>query len=546
MTESNRPDGRTLVFGVDALCEGVLSRLPPGTAPTMRSLIAEGTSGPLESQLPPWTPSAWPSIYTGVNPGKHGVYGFLRFTGYDWDVVNATDVREHALWELLSEQGLRSVVVNVPVTHPPATFDGALIPGYTAPSDPDCHPEGLLDTVREEIGEYRLYNRQLSEGATRDERVNGYETVTAQRGDAFRFLIEREDPDFGFIQFQQSDTVFHEFPEDADATERVYAAIDAEIEETIEAVDPETVVLVSDHGIGPYDGYEVRPNSLLRDRGYVETSTETELPSWSELSKREIRADPSDGDADASGGGGPSAAERVLSSMAAVGLTSQRIGTALRRLRLDGVVLKVVPSGMVKAASEHVDFAGSTAYMRDRIELGVRINLAGREPDGIVDPDEYEAVRSELIDLLTSLRTPDGTPAFENVVRREEVFEGPYVDEAPDIVVVPTTFDQYLTASVREETFGSPREPWNHKLHGTLAIAGDGIDAGEFDDAHLLDVAPTVLASFGLPPSDRMDGEVLAPFDAGPPDAYPEYQGATTSTDDAAIEDRLADLGYLE
>ncbi len=66
-------------------------------------------------------------------PGKHGVYDFLSFDGYHWNVVNATHVRERPIWELLGEHGIRSVVVNVPVTHPAREFDGALIPGMTAP-----------------------------------------------------------------------------------------------------------------------------------------------------------------------------------------------------------------------------------------------------------------------------------------------------------------------------------------------------------------------------------------------------------------------------
>ena len=193
MADTATADIDTLVFGVDALSHDILSRLPSGTAPTIESLVDDGVSGPLESQLPPWTPSTWPTIYTGVNPGKHGIYGFLRFEGYDWDVVNATDIHEYTLWELLSLQGRSSVVVNAPVTHPPPTFDGALIPGYIAPEDPDCHPAGLLEEVREAIGEYRLYNRQLSEGASKDERIDGYEEVVGMRGRAFRYLLDREE-----------------------------------------------------------------------------------------------------------------------------------------------------------------------------------------------------------------------------------------------------------------------------------------------------------------------------------------------------------------
>ena len=541
MVDSSTVDIDALVFGVDALSHDILSRLPSGTAPTIESLVEDGVSGPLESQLPPWTPSAWPSIYTGVNPGKHGIYGFLRFEGYDWDVVNSTDIREHTLWELLSQQDRSSVVVNAPVTHPPPTFDGALIPGYIAPEDPECHPEGLLDEVRDATGEYRLYNRQLSDGASKAERIDGYETVIEMRGRALRYLLERERPDMGFIQFQQSDTVFHEFPEDDRTSARVYEAIDSEIEATLEMCDPDAVVLVSDHGIGPYDGYEVRPNTLLREQGFVETSTDSEKPAWTTISKQRLR----------NGGeettrAGKSAAEAVLSAAASVGITSQRMGAVLERLHLDQAVLRVVPDEFVKAAGEHVDFPQSVAYMRDRIEIGIRINLEGREPEGIVPPDEYESVRSELIDLFETLETPDGNPAFDEVLPREEVFDGPYLEDAPDVIIVPRAFDQFLSAAIRDSVFGEPREPWNHKRHGIVSVSGPDIEPDEVEGAHLLDIAPTVLSLLGVPPSDRMDGDVLAGFDPIDPIEYPEYSGGEAETDDTDVESRLADLGYIE
>ena len=538
----------TLVIGVDALSHDVLSRLPDGTTPTIDAIISEGASGKLEAQLPPWTPSTWPSIYTGVNPGKHGVYGFLRFEGYDWEIVDGTDVREHALWELLSEEGYRSVVVNVPVTHPPAEFDGVLVPGYTAPEDADCHPAGLLEEIRDAIGEYRLYNAQLSEGATREERIDGYEELTRMRGEAFRYLLTREDPDFGFIQFQQSDTVFHEFPEEEEAPRRVYAAIDDEIKRMLNEHDPRNVVIVSDHGIGPCEGVEFRPNTLFRDHGLVETSADAEKPSWSQLATQTLRKG-ADGTATATERS-PSTAERALSAAASVGLTSQRIGAVLETLHLDEAVLRVVPNDLVRAGSEHVDFPRSRAYMRDRIEMGIRINLAGREPDGTVEPDAYEGVRSGIITTLSDLESPDGKPVFDSVLPREEVFSGPYVDDAPDIVTVPRAFDVFLSASVLDDPFGTPRQAWNHKLHGIVAVSGPGIPATELHGAHMLDVAPSVLSLIEAPVSDRMDGTALPVIEESDRITYPDYEdadvGSTDTTPGDGVEERLSNLGYLE
>jgi len=111
---------RALVVGIDAACGAVLEPLfEAGETKRLRTLFEAAVAGSLASTMPPWTPSAWPSLYTGTNPGKHGVFGFLDFDGYDWDVVDATRVREPPVWQLLDYHDMSSVVVNVPVTHPP-------------------------------------------------------------------------------------------------------------------------------------------------------------------------------------------------------------------------------------------------------------------------------------------------------------------------------------------------------------------------------------------------------------------------------------------
>ena len=532
---------RTLVIGVDGASLEVLAARGEKVIPRITELFEEGVSGALESQLPPWTPSAWPSMYTGVNPGKHGVYGFLRFDGYDWDIVNYSDVKEHTLWELLSEYGMTSVVVNAPVTHPPKSFNGALVPGYIAPENPTCHPKGLLSDLRAELGEYRVYTDGPGDGATDREWIADYTELIEMRGEAFRYLVDRFDPAFGFLQFQQTDTVFHEHPTNDTIVDGVFAAVDREIAATIDACDPDVVFLVSDHGLGEYDGDEFRVNSFLRDRGdVVTTAGEGGMPSWASISRNQLQND-SGGD-DRS----PTSLERALSVAAKAGLTSQRMARIVRRLGLEDVVLRVVPTDAIRAATERVDFERSRAYMRDRIELGIRINLDGREPNGLVSESEYASLRAELIDAFTAIRTPDGTPVFESVFRREEVFSGPYLDDAPDIILVPNEFDQFVSATVRPSQFGAPPEPWNHKRFGFIAATGDVDTSCDLTGAHLLDVAPTVLATLDIPASDRMDGLLLPLVDEVGVEEYPPYRGEDVDTDDSAVEDRLADLGYLE
>ncbi|WP_121823405.1 alkaline phosphatase family protein [Halostella salina] len=543
MESRERTGPSTVLVGIDAACRGVLDPLvDAGAVPNIAELL-EGASGPLESQVPPWTPSAWPSLYTGTNPGKHGVFDFLAFDGYDWDVVNATHVDERPLWSHLDRTGRSSVVVNVPVTHPPDEFDGALVPGYVAPEDPDCHPPGLLRELRDAVGEYRVYPETVDGDAAQR---RAYARTARSRGEAFRYLVDRLDPDFGFVQFQVTDTVFHERPGDREAVRAVYEAVDEQVGAIRRECDPDTVVLASDHGMGRYRGHEFRVNEFLRKSGDVRAVRGGDgMPTWATVRDGQLKAGEAEVERESTAADGVAAA--AMAGLAKVGLTSQRIERALDAVGLADAVAERVPSAVASAGTEQVDFPASRAYVRSRIECGVRINLQGREPSGVVPPDEYEAVRDDLIERLSAVRTPDGEPVFEDVARREAYYEGPHVDSAVDVVTVPAAFDHFLSARLAGSQFGEPSEPWNHKRDGVVAIAGDGVDeSASLSDAHLFDVAPTVLATMGVPAADRMDGSVLPAVDPVGDRSYPDYGRRTATTADDAVKERLANLGYME
>jgi predicted AlkP superfamily phosphohydrolase/phosphomutase len=166
-----------------------------------------------------------------------------------------------------------------------------------------------------------------------------------------------------------------------------------------------------------------------------------------------------------------------------------------------------------------VDFANSTAYVRPGGERGVRINLCGREPDGTVRPSEYEATRAQLIRVLTDPETPRGDAVFARVAPREAVYEGACLDAAPDVVTVPTNASPQSDSSCSETHVGCRRD-------GIVAVTGGAIDQTEaIDDARLVDVAPTVLATLGVPRSDQMDGDPLAVVDPSPVATHPSVAG---------------------
>jgi len=171
--------------------------------------------------------------------------------------------------------------------------------------------------------------------------------------------------------------------------------------------------------MGKVTGDEFRANEFLRDAGYVSAQSGGEgMPDWSKSWENDLLEGAVAGDS------GPGALERAMNLAATVGLTTQRIADALERVGLKEPIGTRVPNDMIRAASEQVDFPNSRAYVRSKSELGVRINLEGREPNGQVPAAAYERVRDELIETLSAVRTPDGEPMFDAVEPRETYFRG--------------------------------------------------------------------------------------------------------------------------
>ena len=267
------------------------------------------------------------------------------------------------------------------------------------------------------------------------------------------------------------------------------------------------------------------------------------MPNWTKSWENDLLEGEDAGEHD------KSVLEHAMAAAARVGITTQRVANALDRVGLKEPIGRRVPNDVIRAASEQVDFPESQVYMRSKSELGLRINLEGREPEGVVPEEEYEAVREEVIEELRSVRTPDGDPVFDAVEPRETYFDGPHVEDAPDVVTVPADFDTAVTADLGQGQFGEPMEPWNHKRTGVVAAAGPAFDEGvslEDAGATIFDVAPTICSLFDVPIDAAMDGETLPIVEGTDEAEYPAYESEPiAATDDGTVEDRLSDLGYL-
>jgi len=372
----------------------------------------------------------------------------------------------------------------------------------------------LLADLDDAVGGYRVY---ADRGATGDDWTRDVRRLVASRATAFTSLVDRVDPAFGLLAFHQTGRVLADRPEDEAAVAAVFDAVDDAVAAVLDATAPDAVVLASEHGVAPVAGPSFRVNDFLRDADL-------------------LAADPGPGGVPPPGAdrrpAQPAAADGPLARLAsaaaaATGATSQRVEALAERAGLGGALGGLVPDRVSRAARERVDPSSSVAYARTGTEYGVRVNRAGREPDGVVSPAEYPSVRSDVVDALRAVRTPDGARAFSAVGPAAQFFGGPHVSEGPDVVTVPHRYDVHLDASLRGRPFGDPPDGYVRVPRGVVALAGDAVDTGvAIEGPHLFDVAPTVLASLGVPPSGRMDGTALAPVSGPEPDEYAPYTGS--------------------
>ncbi len=529
---------RVSVVGFDG---GTWDLLKPwmqaGLLPNLARLEEQGSTGVLSSTIPPWTPTAWSSFATGKNPGKHGVFGFsTRTTDGSIRWVSSKSIRTPTLWRILSDNGLRVGLLNVPLTYPPEDLNGFVVSGFpTPPNAPDLSaPRELFEELRAQLGDY-VVDMDLDGVWGRDvpERealalLERLEQMTRKRCAALSYLLERYPTDFLMVVFVASDRIQHMFwkyldpaeplyhrpeaPRYRDRIMRSYALMDQSLGQLLDLTGEDGYVfLVSDHGFGPRDKLFLM-NKWLRHQHLQKQQT----------------------------------AKALLKSV------SRRLGLWNRK-----GLSKMLPEGLKNDPC--IDWRQTQAHAGSIYESGIYLDL-GEAPDrGALD-----GLRGRLTDELTSLRDNEtGAPVIKRVLRREEVFSGPFVSEGPDVVLCPNK--GYYPVDFGSRPFeGCLRKVagagGDHREEGIVACYGPGTTpGGRLESAHIMDLAPTILYVMGLPVPDDMDGRVLSELfeeellarnpvrqchtteprqEAAPDDVY--------SADDAeAIYQRLKAIGYV-
>jgi predicted AlkP superfamily phosphohydrolase/phosphomutase len=543
-----------VVIGLDGATFDVMDPLlDEGDLPFVGELVRNGAKARLLSTIPYATIPAWPSLTTGKNPGKHGVFDFFSLGRGERRISTSLDIRSPTLWEILSAYGKRSIVMNVPSTFPPAQIDGVVVSGMLTPrgagfaSPPEV--KGFLDQV---TGGYRINSRTDLSGSALVEDVR---QVTEIQKTGFLALLRRHDWDFAMIVFSATDVIQHHFWDRQSIIRQCYQHLDGVVGEIAGAFPDAAVFLISDHGFqGQRKDFHI--NKWLIDQGYmcIRKGQGTEVSRWQEIGRLEGRGQLADSHLHRSSS---------YQFLVRLGLTGQK----LRRF-LPGACWDALKGLVPRSLSGHIPRSVDIAYEVDWGQTQASAyQLYSTENRSIkimnVDQEARERICAELAQKLMDLRDPQtGDPIVRRAYRREELYMGRYVDEAPDLIL-DLRDGYYLTNDFFAQDYVTPQQHARgcHHREGIFVACGSDIRAGKRLnlDVSLLDVAPTVLHYLRMPVPDDCDGRVVKEIFVVDSETYEreplhekmEWKGRVPESqyypdeEQAEIEERLKALGYL-
>jgi predicted AlkP superfamily phosphohydrolase/phosphomutase len=540
---------RTAIIGLDGATFRLLDLLcDAGVMPSLATLRASGVDGVLRSTTPAYTPPAWVSMLTGVNPGRHNVYGFLSSTPQEpVKIAHAGTIAATPIWRFANEREARIGVYNVPMTFPPATdvngflVSGGLAAGWTSPDVRGfASDEEVGSLITQVTGDAYPIDTVVSyeNDWSRPEVIDEVSAIQAKRRRVLEALLERRDVDLLFAVFEGPDRLQHLHyqylvessewfgrPEAQGVRDRAWSyfqELDGAVADIVAwAGEGGNVMVVSDHGAGPWEK-TLNMNLLLDEWGFLR------LPAVSKLTRTRLVAGP------------VQAAARKLLPRSVLLSTKSRINRGL-------------------------DWSTTRAFASQVAEQGIHVNeMDGALPHGIVDRADVPALEAELVERLLGLVDPDdGAPVVDAVIRRAEVATGPFVARAPHLF--PICRDQRIELSdtlAASSVLTDHRDrPWGyHHQDGVFIGAGPAFVDGSLPRAlEIVDVLPTAFTVAGLPVPDGLDGRVPAEILTveaqkahGPSEGVAERttEGASSypfsEEDEKQIEESLRGLGYIE
>ena len=458
--ESQRAPGarRVMVIGLDCAPPEHIFDEYADDIPNLSKLRANGMWEPLESITPPITVPAWMCMMTSKDPGTLGIYGFRNRKDHTYEglsIATSWAIKEPTVWDILSQAGKDSIVMSVPPSYPPKQLRGVQIGCFLTPSaDTDyTYPPELKAELESNVGEYVFDIRNFRTDNTQYIIDEAYR-MTEARFKAAHYLLANKPWDFFMMVEMGPDRLNH----------GIWSFIDP-----------------------AHPRHQAGNQYLEALRDYYRYLDEK----IGELLEAHA---------------GDDVTVMVVSDHGAKAMVG---GVCFNEwLVREGYLTfeDAIPADITPMNKLKIDWSRTKAWGDGGYYGRLFLNVAGREPNGVIPQSEYEAVRSGLIEKIESMVDHQGNPMGNRALRPEDT----YVAQngvPPDLIVI---FGQLRWRSVGSLGHGSvytfandtgPDEA-NHAQHGIFIMNNaPGTQPGEKSGLHLWDVHNTILDLFGLEPA---------------------------------------------
>ena len=464
---------RLMVIGLDCAPPALVFDAWRKDLPTLDRLMREGVYGNLRSSDPPITVPAWMSMLTSKNPGRLGFYGFRNRKDYSYTsatTANARAVKEPTVWDIIGRRNMRSILLGVPQTYPPKPINGAMVTCFLTPDTTVdyTYPKELKQEIESLVGEYVL---DCKDFRTENKQwlLDQIIEMTEKRFRVAKHLATTKPWDFFMMVEMGTDRIHHAFWKYIDPQHRKYEKGNP-FERSVH-------------------DYYVQIDGWLAELLATVNEDETAIMVVSDHGSK----------------------------------------------RMDGCIclndwlyqngylaLKTPLQGKTRFEEKNVDWSRTKAWAWGGYYARVFLNVKGREPEGIIDPADYEAERAELARKLEAIPDDTGRPMKTRALKPEDLYPVEKVQGIPPDLFVyfgdllwRVTQDMGNESIYSFETEIGPDDSV-HDYDGICIIKSPEHRGGRrLEGLRIVDGAPTMLTLLGVPVPEDMEGRaIVAPQEA--------------------------------
>lgn len=454
---------RVIVIGLDCATPKTLFEDFINDCPNIKSLMENGVFGKLRSSDPPITVPAWMVMSTGRNPGDLGLYGFRhrKENSYtDFWVASSRNIQKPKVWDIIAKKGLKSIVVGVPPTFPAQAINGNLITGFITPdtSSNFTYPPKLKEEILDVIEDYEFDVKFRTD--KKEQLLIDLYKLTRKHFKIVKYLIKNKEWDYCQFVIIGLDRFHHAFWKYYDKSHHKY-----ESGNIFESAMKNFYKFLDDQ-IG----------ELLKL-----------------LNKNDIVIIASDHGA------------KAMKGCLCVNMALEKLGL---------LKFKEKPTTKTRLDEADIDWNKTYAWGWGGYYARIFLNVKGREPKGIIEPEDFGEWREKITKLLKEIPDNNGKPMNTKIFKPEDLYRTVRGD-APDLMAYFDDLNWRSAGTVGYESMYLDENDTGpddavHDYYGVFIISSLKRKIGkQLETRSILDIAPTILNIFGINIPEDLEGKII-------------------------------------